>query len=271
MAAVDYRFPLAYQTILPERYREDAAFGERMALFVEYGFSGIELNIAEPARTDPGRLEAFLADHGLRMTMFASGLSARTAGLSLSDPDERKRAEAVRRCREWIGFAGMMRAGIIIGLLQGPPAAEREGPRARFRASLEELVPAAREAGVPLLVEATNRYLTAVANSVEDTAGLIRGLPSDTAKILPDTFHMNIEEKDPHAALREHAAVVPSIHFSDNNRLLPGLGAIDFRRYAETLEEIGFTGTVALEAEHRGDFAAEFRESMRFLAPILRR
>jgi D-psicose/D-tagatose/L-ribulose 3-epimerase len=225
-------YPLAVQFALPERWRDDRALGDTLDGLRAAGLTGVELNIADPFSLDWPDLFAYLKEHGLALFRFASGLTAKAHGLSLSASDEQTRRRSVTACGEVVRALGGTGTGIIIGFLKGPPAADRDGARHRFAQSLADLVPDAAAHGVPLVVEATNRYESSVANALDDTAAL---LPDTDARgrwvqILPDTFHMNIEEADMTGALARHAALFSSVHLSDNNRLFPGRGAIDFGR-----------------------------------------
>ena len=52
MSPAEYPFPLSIQITLPEAYREKG-FHRWLELLGEFGFSGVELNIAQPERVDP--------------------------------------------------------------------------------------------------------------------------------------------------------------------------------------------------------------------------
>jgi len=80
---------------------------------------------------------------------------------------------------------------------------------------------------------------------------------------------MNIEERDLIGALKEFAPHFDSVHLSDNNRLCPGLGAVDFERIIDALRQMGYNGGVAIEAEIEESFEKDLERSMRYLAPIL--
>jgi sugar phosphate isomerase/epimerase len=58
---------------------------------------------------------------------------------------------------------------------------------------------------------------------------------------------MIIEEDDLIGSLYEAKDVLGYIHFSENNRLIPGLGSIDFINITKALKKIGYEGCVALE------------------------
>ena len=63
-----------------------------------------------------------------------------------------------------------------------------------------------------------------------------------------DVFHMNIEEKDMHAALRASKSRLVDVHVAENNRLAPGMGSVDWKAFVETLKDIGYDGALTMEA-----------------------
>jgi sugar phosphate isomerase/epimerase len=269
MTDKNYLFPLSIQLALPDDYHSHSGFKEQLSLLQEFGFSGVELNIADPGGVDCDDMAHFLQGYGLRMTMFASGLTAKTFGLSLSHRDREVRKKTIAKSREFIDFAGKMDVGIIVGFLQGEPVTDIEASRKRFEESLDEIAPYAQEKRVPFIVETVNRYISSVTNTLENTHRLIEKYRGRYVRILPDTFHMNIEEADMYRALEEFAPYYDSIHYSDNNRLSPGLGAFDFEKLTRFLVDIGYKGGIAIEAEIKESFADDLRTSMKYLIPIL--
>ncbi|MCP4398454.1 MAG: sugar phosphate isomerase/epimerase [bacterium] len=269
MITTQYRFPMAIQTVLPENYREDEQCQQHMRTLQDLGFSGVELNMAHPDKFDLVDVSRFLDEFNLRLTMFASGLTAKTYGLSLSSAERDIRQSAVKKCREIIDFVAGTDAGIILGFFKGGPVPNIQAARARFRESIEQLSPHAQEKEVRLIVEATNRYETSVANSLEDTVELIEDLRNPFLRILPDTFHMNIEEADSFAALTKYADYYDSFHISDNNRYFPGFGAINFHDVINFLQEQEYTGCLAIEGNIKTSFSDDVNRSMEYLKPFL--
>lgn len=269
--ARSFCYPLAIQTALPADWREGREFADTLDGLRAAGYSGVELNIADPFTLDWPDLFALLREHGLAMYRFASGLTAKTRSLSLSAPDEETRQGSIDACRRMLRALAGTGIGIIVGYLKGPVTADRGGARGRFARSLAALVPDAAAAGVPLVVEATNRYESTVANALDDTVELLPATDARGrwAQILPDTFHMNIEERDTPAALARHAALFTSIHLSENNRLFPGRGAIDFASVIGTLRRIGWTGFCAIEGTVVDGLVADARAAVEALAPHL--
>jgi len=265
---LQYRFPLHLQTLLPEDYRS-ADFRRILRLLRRLGFSGVELNIVRPELVDPGELHAFLASYDLRMTMFASGATAKAEGLSLSAADETVRQRSVQRCRGFVDFAAAMGAGVIVGFLKGRPDPDPAAARERLRDSLRQIEPHVRARSVPLLVEATNRNESAAAHTLADTAELIAGFDNPFLRILPDTYHMAIEERAIGAALVQQRGLYDVVHISDANRLYPGLGTLDFAAILEVLDRDGYRGALTIEGNLRASFEEDLEASMAVLAPLL--
>lgn len=266
-----YRFPLAIQMVLPDNYRHNQAFGKELKLLQEFGFTGVELNIANVGSADMDAIQRFLSEYGLKMTMFASGLAAKTHGLSLSSPDEAVRSRSVDACLHFIDFVQSHDVGVIIGFLKGKTVENAARAKNDFLATMHQIAAHARAKKVHVIIEATNRYESSVANTLKETAQIVDTLNNPFIHILPDTFHMNIEEADTHATLVAHQDKFISVHISDNNRYYPGLGAIDFERVFQTLASIGYTGPIAIEGNSRASFSADIHDSMDYLATVLER
>jgi D-psicose/D-tagatose/L-ribulose 3-epimerase len=266
-----YRYFLAIQTRLPEEYQADAEFRRNLETLRRLGFDGVELNISDPDTVEPHRLKAYLAEFGLVLSMFASGLTAKTFNLSLATSDEARRKEAIGRTVRFLEFAHQFGAGVIAGYLKGAPQDNGPGARERLAAAALELAPIADRLKTPLLIEAVNRYESPVGHSLADTWDIARRAGSPFVQILPDTFHMNIEEANMKQAIGAHRDCFSSFHLSDNNRHFPGFGALDFGAIIGMLDEVGYQGKLAIEGNVRTSFIADVEVAMRCLGPILAR
>jgi len=264
-----FRYPLSLQLTLPDDYLANQPFSELLEALQRLGFWGVEINVSDPRAHDFASIQGYLKERGLELSMLATGRTAQRRGLSLSSPDGGTRRRSVAVCRELIDWIGDQATGMILGFMKGGTSLDRQEAQRRFAESLAEIIPEAERRGVPVLVEATNRYESAVANTIEEAGSLVEKWGAAVAQILPDTFHMNIEEADSLDALRRGRHRFTSLHLSDNNRCYPGFGAIDFGRYFALLEEIGYTGRLAIEGNPVNDIASDARASVARLAPLL--
>lgn len=269
MSVSRYRYPLSFQTVLPDDYRDNRDFTAMLEVLRDLGFWGVEFNMSDPKRFRFEAVCEFLSSFDLRLSMLATGLTARLLGLSLSDTDEEVRRRSVEKCREMIAWIETPETGMIIGLLKGGHARDAVAARGLFSRSLEEIMPAAESRKIQVLIEATNRKETSLANTVDDAADLARACGSPCARVLPDTYHMAIEESDMIEPLRRNAALIPSLHLSDENRRFPGLGGLDFPAFLSKLNATGYRGRVAIEGNVRRDLATDLRATMEYLAPLL--
>ena len=175
----------------------------------------------------------------------------RHVGLSFTTHDEARRAEVVRVFRELIdlasGFGAMVNVGRARGFVE-----EGESPAAaaaRFIGVATELAAHAASRGVRIVVEPVNRYEINFINSVDEAAALVGAVGSPNLGLMPDLFHMNIEDRALGPVLEQHADLVGYIHFADSNRLAPGEGTRLPRRaglaQARPLRRLGGRGDTA--------------------------
>ncbi|MFJ3223538.1 TIM barrel protein [Streptomyces sp. NPDC086783] len=145
-----------------------------------------------------------------------------------------------------------------------PPRTE-EQDREVLLAGLSELGEHARSEGVTLFLEPLNRYEDHMVNRLEQAAGLIRETGLDSVRIGIDSYHMNIEEGDPAAAILAHAQFIGHAQVSDSNRFQPGAGHLDWPAWLGALHTIGYDGYLAAECRLTGDPVDAVRSVPAFL------
>lgn len=137
-------------------------------------------------------------------------------------------------------------------------------------AGLTELGEHAAREGVTLLLEPLNRYEDHMVNRLEQAASLIDEVGLAAVRIGADTYHMNIEEDEPSAALVTFGRYVGHVQVSDSNRLQPGAGHVNWRAILSALDTIGYTGDLALESRLRGDPSEAVASVPAFLRTVTR-
>lgn len=123
----------------------------------------------------------------------------------------------------------------------------------QFLEFYRELLDRVSGSAASVLLEPLNRYESRYLNSVADNLRMLEHVAHPNAGLLPDTFHMSIEEADIPAALRTAGDRVRHVHLGDNNRLLPGAGSLDWPAIFDALRDIDYAGAVNLECSTIGD------------------
>jgi sugar phosphate isomerase/epimerase len=133
-----------------------------------------------------------------------------------------------------------------------PPRSTAED-REVLLSGLAELGEHARAEGVALFLEPLNRYEDHMVNRLEQAVELIRDVGLDSVRIGIDSYHMNIEEADPAAAILAAAPYIGHAQVSDSNRFQPGAGHLDWGAWLGALDAAGYGGYLAVECRLTGD------------------
>jgi len=224
------------------------------------GFDGVEVPVFEGGPSEYARLGKMLDRLGL----------ARTAVSAMGDPamdliaaDAAVRRVGVDRMRWVLDCSAALGADRVSGPLhsvlgqfsgQGPTAAEL----ARAVESQQQIGEHAATLGVTVGLEALNRFECYLLNTMADLAAFIHRVDHPNIRAMYDTFHANIEEADPIAALTLNRAEVVHIHLSENDRGVPGRGNIPWDKTFTAIRDIGYDDWLTIESFGRAlpDLAA---------------
>ena len=230
----------------------DVSGGEYDAVFAmlkDAGYDGVEIPIFDREVDKYAELGERLGELGLERL----AVSARAEHDNPIAADAAVRAEAVTATKANLDSAAALGAPTICGPLgaplgvfsgAGPTAEERE----RAVAYLAGVAPYAEEHGVTVVLEYLNRFEMYLTNTAADLAAIVREVDRPGVRMMYDTFHAHIEEKDPREALRSCRDVLVHVHASENDRGTPGSGQVDWQSTFAGLREIGYDGWVVIEA-----------------------
>jgi D-psicose/D-tagatose/L-ribulose 3-epimerase len=224
-------------------------YDETFAMLEGAGFDGVEIPIFDREVDKYAELGERLDRLGLERL----AVSARGADDNPISDDPAVRAEAVAATRANLDSAAALGAPLICGPLAAPLGVFSGAPptaaeKARAVAYLQEVAPHAEERGVTIVLEYLNRFEMYLTNTAADLAALVREVGHSHCRMMYDTFHAHIEEKDPRAALQECKDVLVHVHLSENDRSTPGAGQVDWETTFAALGEIGYDGWVVIEA-----------------------
>lgn len=119
----------------------------------------------------------------------------------------------------------------------------------------------AQEQGVHMCIEYLNRFECYFINTMADAAAHVKRVGHANFHTMYDTFHANIEEKDPVGTIEPHIDVIKHVHISENDRGTPGKGHVPFAATFQALHRAGYDGFVTIESFGRAlpDLAAATR------------
>ncbi len=219
-------------------------------LISECGYNAIEPLFDVETNLDSDYIKAILSKYNISISGLRTGGIYLNTGISLLDPDYVRRREALEKLLNSIIFARSFNTNILIGLVQGNmnPKVPREISLKWQRESLRECAEVAAKNNILLMIEPINRGELNHTNTIEEVKTLIQDIGKENIRILIDTYHMNLEEKDIEGAIFNAKAYIGHVHIADTERKMPGRGNIDFRRIIRYLQLINYDGYITVES-----------------------
>ena len=211
------------------------------------GFDGVELSLLGVGPKEAERLRRAAGEAGVELTS-STGLGP---GADPSSEDAAVRTCGRETLEQAIETVAALGASSLAGVVAAPWGVfdpDRKAERARRSAeTLGQLQDHLSQYGVTLGIEGLNRFESDLTSTAAETCAIARATGAANIGVLLDSFHMNIEEKDPPAALRAAGDTLVHYHVSDNDRGVPGSGRYDFIADAKALDDIGYRGWVVAE------------------------
>lgn len=215
----------------------------------QIGFDGVELPIFRLEEKRFAALGRRLDDLGLLRT----AVTVRTAADDPISPDKAVRKRAVELTKQALDCCQAAGASLLAGPYyaalghfsgKGPTATEWRRGVECMRAVAEH----AGTVGVTLALEFLNRFEIYLLNCAADAARFAREVDHPACKMMYDTFHAHIEEKDVERALTGCADVMAHVHVSENDRSTPGRGQVAWASTFDTLHRLHYDGWLVIEA-----------------------
>lgn len=214
----------------------------------QHGYRTIEFAYLRPELFDLDRLarKAQSLDMEIGVTM---GLP-RDKDVSSTDADTVKAgklmlADAVRAVRD---IGGNKLGGI---LYSAHTKYDRQPTPDGWKNSVEaiaETAEIASDAGVDIVLEVVNRFESNLLNTTAQGLKFLEDTGRDDVRLHLDTFHMNIEEANPAAAIRLAGDKLSYFHIGESNRGYLGDGVIDFDRIFDALLDIEYQRDIVFES-----------------------
>ena len=213
----------------------------------ELGFDGIEISVANPKEISLSKVKDLASKYQVGISAIATGGAAVRDGLIFSSPDKSIRKAAVQRNKNHIDFASHFSAVVVIGLIKGWVDGDYSQSEDYVTECLKECNEYAREKNVNIALEPINRFQEDFFNSILDCKKYLDKIHLSNVKMMIDSFHMNVEDTDMWGNMRQAKDYIVHVHYSDSNRLAPGMGHFNFIKMTEVLKEINYSGYISAE------------------------
>lgn len=227
----------------------DARHHGLLEMLAEAGYDGIEVPVFGLAPERYGALAGRLDALGL--TPLA--LTAPMPDANPISPDAADRALATERGLRALECTAALGAEILAGPFQATPTVfSGEAPTDTERRwaveGLRTLAAAAEPLGITLALESLNHFEHYLTTTASETAAMVRQVAHPRCRMLYDTFHAHMEEKDLRTAIEDCADVLAYVHLSESDRSTPGSAQVDWATTFGALHEIGYDGWFTIEA-----------------------
>ncbi len=213
------------------------------------GYDTVEIplfNLDAPKLSDLGKR---LDDIGLERTS-VTVLSAET---NLVSPDPAVRQAGVDYLKRVLDSSKALGSKMLVGplyaalgLFSGKGATPEE-----WNWAAEGLRAAAghgQSVDVKLGIEFLNRFEIYLLNTAADAARMVKEVNHPYCRMMFDTFHSHIEEKDPAKAFQACSKSVIHVHISENDRSTPGQGNVRWKEMFAAFKKSKFKGPYVVEA-----------------------
>jgi D-psicose/D-tagatose/L-ribulose 3-epimerase len=223
------------------------------------GFDGVEVPLFAGDAAHYQKIRKELDNAGLRCTTVTT---ARVEANPIS-PDPGLRQAGLDHIKWAIEMTQIMGGENLCGPYHSPLAVfSGHGPTAdekKWAADvLRQAAEFAKQAKVTMAIEYLNRFECYFLTTAKDAKALVQAVGHPSFRMMYDTFHANIEEKDLPGTIASVLDSVAHVHISENDRGTPGTGHVYWNETFKALRKGGYDGWLVIEAFSRAlpDLAA---------------
>jgi D-psicose/D-tagatose/L-ribulose 3-epimerase len=213
------------------------------------GFEGVEIPIFNLNPDDWHVWRKKLDDLGLkRIAVAINGPDNNPLSMDASE-----RAKALENNKKALDCAAVLGSPLLtgpyhsaLGVFTGKPATKKE-----WQYGVEHIRAMAEYAAtlnITLGLEYLNRFESYLFTCTEDMLRFVKDVNHHNCKVIFDTFHANIEEKDMAKAIKKCGDNLVHIQLSENDRSTLGKGHVDFKKIIKALKSINYEGILSIEA-----------------------
>jgi len=213
------------------------------------GFDGVEIPVFEGDAAHFKTIGAELKKNGLA----ATSVTVMTPEANPISPDPTVRKAGLDRLKWAVDMNVAMGAELLCGPYHSPLAVftgvgPTEDEKKRAADVLRQGADYAQKANVRLAIEYLNRFECYFLTTAADANALVQRVNHPNFRMMWDTFHANIEEKDIAKAIASVADSCIHVHISENDRGTPGTGHVHWKETFQALKQAKYDNWLVIEA-----------------------
>ena len=234
------------------------SFDKKLSDMTSFGYDGIELLCGYPRDCDYRYVLETCRKNGLEISDVSSGAVFTATGLTLLSSDRQTMKDCASLFSDMVELAARLGNRIVtIGAFRGwardvGSVAIAEEILADLFQKLETRL---RDNDVRIALEPVNKGQTDIFNTCAETLSFIERSGNPNVGVLFDTYNGDATEDDPLAALKKtlDAGKLLHFHIADTDRMIPGMGKIDFVSHLRVLRDGAYNGYLSGELKSGPD------------------
>ena len=213
------------------------------------GFDGVEIPVFEGTAEHYKEVHRELDKQGLACTV----VTVATPEANPISDDAAVREAAVERMKWVLDMTAILGGDILAGPYHSPlgifsGSGPIEDELKRGADVLRKAAEMAKKANIKMALEYLNRFECYFLTTAADTRAFVKRVDHPNLRMMYDTFHAHIEEKDQAKAYASVADSVVHFHVSENDRGTPGTGQIHWDNAFRALRQAKYDGWLVIEA-----------------------
>lgn len=222
------------------------------------GYDAVEIPVEYPEKIDAKKVKAALEHNELEAIV--CGAFGPTRDLTNDDIGVQENGidyivQCLDLCNAWGAkfLAGPMYSAV--GKARMVPQEQRQREWDRAVSNLHRVCKLAKERELEVALEPLNRFESDMINTADDVLRLVNDINHPAAKVMLDSFHMSIEERNIELAITAAGGRLIHLQVSENYRGTPGTGQTPWDSLKQGLTNINYKGVVSIES-----FTPEIKE-----------
>lgn len=220
-------------------------------MFKEWGFDSVEIAIEDPLDIDPVIIKKALDKYQLTCNSVCAAMGP---GRDFRGTKEEQN-NAMTYLKSVLDIMCELNCPILAGPLYSTVGRAEFVPKEQYKfqwqtvvSNLQILSEYAERSNRILALEPLNRYETDFINTCDQVLQMISDVDNKALMIHLDTFHMNIEEKNPAEAIIKAGHKLRHFHACGSDRGAPGKDQINWNKILSALNQINYTGDIVIES-----------------------